>query len=308
MVIQKIKQQLRNTHWLISLYSYILAQYYRILTRISPELNTKIRYKHQFGEPLNFDNPTTFHEKLTVLKLRKYNHNPIVKQCADKFRVRAYVEEKGLADILIPLHGVYNDPKEIDWDSLPNAFVAKWNFGSGLNLFCFDKNTLDRDAAVKQLCQWKKKDGTYLDYAEMQYRIDSKCILVEAFLKTHDGTSPADYKVYCFHGQPKVILYMEGRTNKQLICAFFDTAWRYLGPPLNSHYHSITTVPKAPETLKQMLQVASVLAGDFEFVRVDFYEINGKLYFGEMTFTPAGCLHTSHCLIDGNPMGEFIHI
>ena len=124
------------------------------LTLISPKLNAKILHKVKTGRKLDFKSPVTLSDKLVVLKIKDYNHNPLVKQCADKYTVREYVRSKGHEDVLNELIGVYDSVDYIEWDKLPNQFAMKWNFGCGFNIICRDKTKLDIPKAIIHLCKW----------------------------------------------------------------------------------------------------------------------------------------------------------
>ena len=124
---------------------------FALATIISPTLNTRLRYRYLFKKKLNLKNPITFNEKLLWLKLKKYNFDPLIAQCADKYRVREYVRSCGYENILIDLLGVWDDAKCIPWDELPDRFVLKWNFGAGMNVICKDKKVVDRVAVIKQM-------------------------------------------------------------------------------------------------------------------------------------------------------------
>ena len=124
------------------------------LTRISPKLNTRVLYLTKFKKPINLNNPQTLDEKIQWLKFNTYYQNPLVTQCADKYAVREYVEKCGCGEILNELYGAYDKVEDIPWDSLPNQFVIKWNFGCGQNLIVFDKSKLDIEDAKRELNQW----------------------------------------------------------------------------------------------------------------------------------------------------------
>ena len=290
--------------FLTKYYRKLKALYYQTLSIISPTLNTKVRYKAVFKKKLDLNNPKTFKEKLLTLKLKRYIKDPLVVKCADKYAVRGYIKEQGCEDILIPLIASYDNAKDIEWNKLPEAFVIKWNFASGFNIVCPNKEKLDIKETTKKLNRWKK-DKTYMVHSEMQYKKAPKKIIVEQYLKPANGELPADYKVYCFNGEPKAILYMCDRGTEQISAAFFDENWNFISEPGKS-YKKFSNDVKAPVCLKEMMDVSRKLSKPFEFVRMDYYVINDKLYFGEMTFTPAGCMFVSECKINGKEMGELL--
>ena len=124
------------------------------LTLISPKLNAKVLHKVKTGRKLDFENPVTLSDKLVVLKIKDYNHNPLVKKCADKYAVREYVRSKGHEEVLNELIGVYDNVEDIEWGRLPDQFAIKWNFGCGFNVICRDKANLDIPKTIIQLCNW----------------------------------------------------------------------------------------------------------------------------------------------------------
>ena len=138
----------------------------QMLTRISPKLNTRVVYLTKFKKPINLKHPQTLDEKIQWLKFNTYYQNPLITQCADKYAVREYVEKCGCGEILNELYGVYDRVEEIPWDTLPNQFVIKWNFGCGQNLIVFDKSKLDIEDAKRKLNDWYKiRDTYYLTYS-----------------------------------------------------------------------------------------------------------------------------------------------
>ena len=266
-----------------------LASIFRCaLTSISPKLNAKFVYRVKKHKPLNWKNPQTLAEKLVKLRIEKYNSDPLVKQCADKYAVRGYVEEKGCGGLLNELIAVYEKPEDIRWDELPSRFALKLNYANGYNIICTDKNEVVQDAVVRKLKIWLN-EKPWLGYAELQYKDVPVRIIVEKFLEGKDGLFPEDYKVYCFNGEPKVILYMTGRYSGTMRVGFFDTDWVHIGRP-NKQYMGFeeNNIPRRPDSLQTMLEAARKLSEPFPFVRVDFYDLDGKAIFGEMTFSPAG--------------------
>ena len=142
----------------------------------------------------------------------------------------------------------------------------------------------------------------------MQYAKTPKKIIIEEYLKPKIGELPADYKVYCFNGIPKAILYMCERGTNSMSAAFFDVNWNFISETGKSVYKTFDGNIEKPSCLKEMIDVSMKLSEPFEFVRIDYYVINDKLYFGEMTFTPAGCISVSECSINGKTMGELLDI
>lgn len=258
-----------------------------LLCGISPKLSVKFWYRYYFKKRLNLNNPQTLDEKIQWMKLYYYKDNPLVYQCADKYRVREYVEKCGLGHILNGLIVTYKSPNEIDWNKLPRRFVLKWNFGCGGNVICFNKDKLDKEKAIRELKVFQKTKA-HLICAEPQYQME-KVLLCEDFIEAEDGGTPTDYKFYCFNGEAKYVLCCYGRSETQKPAFyFFDRNWELqrfnkMGKEAPEGF----TMPK-PDGIDDLFHYAEVLSKPFPFVRADFYLEKGKAYFGELTFTPGG--------------------
>lgn len=259
------------------------------MTLISPKLNTRVTYKIKFKRKLNFKNPTYFNEKLLVLKLKEYGESDLIRQCADKYAVRAYVQECGCGEILNDLIAVYDRPEEIDFDMLPEAFAIKWNYGCGLNVICSDKSSLDVKATVAKLKKMGKINA-WLPYSEVQYRRVPKKIIVEKYLSDGTGKLPLDYKIYCFNGVARCVMLCVGREKGHPKYYFFDKEWNFLR--INKDGMAAPAdfdLPK-PDGIEQAFAYAEKLCRPFAFVRADFYLCAGRVFFGELTFTPCGAM------------------
>lgn len=243
----------------------------------------KMQYKIKLGRKLNIKNPKRFTEKLQWYKLNY--RNPIMHQCVDKYQVREFVKSKGLENILIPLLGKYNSVDEIDFEKLPDSFILKTtNGGGGLNVaICKDKKDFDV-ASVKENLKTKKVKSRSGGREWAYYGLEPGIVAEELLInKDNPEAGVNDYKIFCYDGNPKYVIvdvdrYIEHKRN------FYDTEWNNL--------HVESDCPKAdreiekPENLKEMLDVAKRLSEGFPFVRVDLYNNNGKIYFGELTFYP----------------------
>lgn len=265
-----------------------------LLTDISPKLNTKFYYYLTFKKPLNLKNPRTLDEKIQWLKFNTYYKNPLVTQCADKYKVRDYVSECGCADILNELYYVYDDPEQINWAKLPDKFVLKWNFGCGQNFICSDKSMYNEHAVKQMLKDWKKERNTFYKFrAEMQYKNIVPKLLCERLIETEGGTLPKDYKLYCFNGRPDCALVCTNREVGHPDFYFFDRQWnlkRYNKTGLSAPENF--SLPK-PLNFEKLFNYAAILSKPFPFVRADFYLEHGRVIFGELTFTPAGGLDSN---------------
>lgn len=259
-------------------------------TKLSPRLGTEVLYFLSMRKKINLKNPKSFNEKLMWLKLKKYNDNPVIWQCVDKYLVRDYLISKGISqDVLVPLVGVYNNVNEINWQRLPKKFALKCTHGSGFNIISHDKSKLDEIEVKRKLERWQHtKFG--LNTAETHYNHNFPKIICEEFIEGKIHKLPNDYKFYCFHGIPQVVLVCSDRDNN-FREDFFDMDWNMLLLRNNGmETPNAETVIKKPSCFDEMVDMAKILSKDFEFVRVDFYDNDGKVIFGEMTFTPASCM------------------
>jgi len=266
------------------------AGFYYAISPLSPNAASRILYWRKFKRPLDLSAPKTLNEKIMWLKLNTYRHDPLVSQCADKWRVREYVEAAGWGRVLNQIYGVWDSVDRIPWDALPKSFVLKCNHGCGYNIICPQKEALDVKDSARRINKWMHTDF-WRFYAEVQYRNIPKRILCERYLGDERGL-PRDYKVYCFHGRPRYILVCDGRGGQRPRFYFFDTDWRFCPITQDGLEAPKGFSVSMPENLGQMLACAADLSAPFPFIRADFYEVSGKLIFGELTFTPAGGLDT----------------
>lgn len=266
------------------IYKYLTKKFRFILCKTSPRLASIRIYNRTHDKKINLKNPKLFNEKLVYLKLKNINNDLIVK-CADKVEVRNYVIENGYEDILNDVIGIYNNPDEIDWEKLPNKFAIKCNHGCGYNIICKNKKELNEKDVKNQLRMWMKENFGY-DTAEVHYLKIPRRIICEKYIDIGNGKLPTDYKFYCFNGKAKLVLIMNDR-EEEITKEFYDLNWNLLH--LRDGEKKPKTLTKKPKNLDYMITCAEKLAEPFEFVRVDFYDINNKLIFGELTFTPAAC-------------------
>lgn len=275
------------------LFRNIFRNIMSLVSNFSPELTSRIYYRMKFKKKLELKNPKTFNEKLMYLKLNEYENNELIVKCADKYRVREYIKDCGLENILNDLIGAYDNVDEIDFEKLPNSFVLKCNNAAGFNLICEDKSNLDIKKAQKTLRMWLKKD--YWKYvAEMQYKNIEKKIVCEKFLESKDGHAIEDYKIYCFNGKPEFCMVCIGREQGKPKYYFMDKNWNLLRiNPAGVEAPENFKIDK-PKVIDEMYKYAEILSKPFKFVRVDFYEYHNKTIFGELTFTPAGCIDNNY--------------
>ena len=250
----------------------------------SAELMSKIYYRIVLHKKLNLKNPKTFNEKLQWLKLYYFPNNQKAIDCACKYKVREYVKEKGLEDTLNDLYGVYDCVDEIDFDALPNQFVLKCSHGCGYNILCPDKCKLDIENTKRMLNKWMKEDFSEFN-AEPHYSKIKPKIICEKYL----GGDMVDYKFFCFNGEPEFMYIAKGfGEGEDETISFFDKEGNkaeYKRADFRAYENA-----KIPESFNSMMEMSRVLSKDFPFVRVDLFEVDGKIYFSELTFTPCGCM------------------
>ncbi len=251
----------------------------------SNEFMSKLYYKVVLQEKLNLDNPKTFNEKMQWLKLYYYPNNDLVVKCADKYRVRDYIKEKGYQDILVPLLGSWNNTKDIDFEKLPKEFVLKCNHGCAYNLICKDKSEFNKSKAIKQLKLWMKEDFGAFNIEPHYSKIKDHIIICEEFL----GENLMDYKFFCFNGEPKFIYVSTDMIHdRQAKIGFFNLDGSKM-KLYRDDYKNIDEI-ELPDFYNEMLKIASELCKEFPFVRVDFFITDNKYYFAELTFTPCACM------------------
>ena len=238
-------------------------------------------YLKRLGKPINLKEPQLLSEKLNWLKV--YYHDPLMTVCADKYRMRKYVERvlgKGYTPRIL---GVWSSPDEIDFDALPEKFVLKTNH-DGRPIVCTDKSQLDI-AATRNLLAEKLKTDYYVRGREWAYKNIKRLIFAEEFLETPDGGDLVDYKIFCFKGEPKYIRITSEHTDpKHGRVDHFDLQFNHM--LFVDTWQPAEHPPKKPENLDQMIEVARKLASfaAFPFVRVDLYSVDNKVYVGELTF------------------------
>lgn len=245
----------------------------------------KIKFRLEMGQKLDLNNPKTFNEKLQWLKL--YNRKPEYTTMVDKYAVKYYVANIIGKEHIIPTLGVWNSVDEIDWSALPNQFVLKTTHGGGGGgvVICKNKAMLDKEKAKKRL--QKSLDGDiYLNYREWPYKDVPKRIIAEQFM-SNNGKDLEDYKIHCFNGEPKFILVCSNRYGAgAMVDDFYSPDWELMDVRRPGHPKS-EKASKAPEQLEQMLELSRILSKNIPFLRTDFYVIDNKIYFGELTFFPA---------------------
>jgi hypothetical protein len=256
-----------------------LSPIFRIL---SDKTFLKLQYKLIIGKKLNLKNPKTFNEKLQWLKL--YDRNPAYVSLVDKYAVRKYIENTIGSEYLIPLLGVWESFDDIDFKKLPNQFVLKCTHDSGSFYICKDKNNIDKNM-LKQKYDNHMKRNMFWHAREWSYKIVKPRIICEKYMVDDSGIELKDYKFTCFNGEVKCSFVCLNRNSRNgLNVDFYDMDWKPM--PFERHYHNSGTIIPKPKNYNKMVEFAEKLSKDIPFVRVDFYETNGQLYFGELTFYP----------------------
>lgn len=249
----------------------------------------RIQYRIKMGIWPDFKHPKRYTEKLQLYKMNY--RNPVLSQCVDKYEVRKYVESKGLGYVLNKLYGVYESVEDIDFEKLPNKFVIKTtNGGGGLNVILVkDKSACNYNDIREKLSSWglgKERNKSKPSGREWAYLgVKKSRAIVEELLEDSnnaDGTIE-DYKFFCFNGEPKCVQVDTGRFDGHRQ-NYYDMAWKSLG--VHCTYPEGELQP-APQNFDEMKEVVTQLSEDFPFVRVDLYNIQGKIYFGELTFYPS---------------------
>lgn len=254
--------------------------------RRAKELDVLLR----FHRVLHLKNPETLPEKICWLSL--YGDWQLMARCADKWEVRDYVREKGLERLLVPVYGpAVARAEEIPFQLYPEQFVLKATHGCKMNDICTDRSKLDADGCRRKAAGWlATKYGTYS--VEPHYRELQPRVYCEAYLGPAETL--IDYKIFCYNGEPQYIMVCSQRETmgekqvSRVALQLYDLEWKPLPwvTGWKEHYAGRKEIPR-PERLEEMLEAARSLSQDFDFVRVDLYEVNHRVYFGELTFTPA---------------------
>lgn len=259
-----------------------------VVKRIVPDsIYLKHCFKNIMGYPLNLSHPQNYNEKLQWLKL--HNRNPLYTTLVDKYAVKKWVAEKIGEKYVIPTLGVWEKFDDIDLDKLPEQFVLKCTHDSGGLVICKDKTVVDWSEARDRIHSSLKRNY-YYQSREWPYKNVPPRIIAEKYMEDPLDGELRDYKFYSFNGEPKILLLATNRQSKNSALCFdyFDMNFNHL--PLTNHWHPNNRLspPHKPQKFSEMKELVKVLAKDIPHVRVDFYEVAGQIYFGEMTFFPQG--------------------
>ncbi len=243
----------------------------------------QLYYFMKFKKFCDFKNPKTFNEKLQWLKL--YDRRAKYAQMVDKYEAKKYVANIIGEEYIIPTLGVWDSFDDIDFDTLPPQFVLKCTHDSEGVVIVKDKSKLDIEATKKILTDALKQNFFYIA-REYPYKNLRPRIIAEKYMEDELSGELKDYKIHCFNGEPRMTLVCSERFSEQGLCEdFFDNVWKHLDLRRPNHPNAKNDIP-CPQNFGLMKELASQLAKNIPFVRIDFYEINGKVYFGEITFYP----------------------
>lgn len=293
-MIYNMKSKLRNLSHENKLFNkiYLLANKIKVnaLSNLSDEKFAKMKYKENTGKTLNLENPTTFNEKLWWLELN--NRDPLLTECSDKVKVREYVRNKGLGHILNEVYGVYDSADDIDFDKFPDRAFIKTNHGSGTNIIWDKSKPFDKDKFRKDFNK-SLKQNYYLQSREWNYKNIEPKIIVEKILEDKNNNYLIDYRFFCFDGIVKMVFVdidtaaEDGTHSPYAKRNIYDKDLNYLDIKVAREQFDKSLISK-PENFEKMIEYAEILSEPFPFCRVDFYNIDGDIYFGEITFYPGG--------------------
>lgn len=302
--LNRLKPYTKNVRTFILLLASGRISWFRL--PMPDKLYIKLLYRERTGKKINLNTPVLLNEKLQWLKL--YNRKSEYFQYADKYRVRQYISDVIGEKYLIPSIGKWDRVEDIDVNSLPEKFVLKCNHNSSDGMvICKDKSALDWEKASKAIKRAMKINYFYLS-REWAYKGIKPCIVGEKFLENADGTPIADYKFYCYGGKPRYFMYSIGEANHQVRNHKFDM-----------NLHSIDYLFKEkptieekeivlPNNIGEMISIVEKLCEGFPHIRIDLYNVNGHIYFGEMTFFSGGGIINIHSDEFAQKMADLIDI
>ncbi len=293
-----LKENLINYYYL---YSRFVA--WVKLIKMSDKNYVKKKFRRNFGIYPDLTFPQRYNEHVSKILLT--SPTKLVQQCADKYEVRQYVKEKVGEHILNDIYGLYNSIMELkeDWNNLPEQFVLKATHGCSWNYICKDKKQVDFKKLKIVFKHWLKSNFYYAQ-RELVYKNLKPRGIAEKYLEDESG-GLADYKFHCFHGEPQFINVIRDRFSDMKLNTY-DMDWNYIDVSFDNHYpNDPNWKVEKPVQFNKIIEYSRLLSADFEYVRVDFYLVNHKIYFGELTFTPGNGAYTSFSKEDDIYFGSF---
>ena len=263
--------------------------YYLFKIIKKPHFYNYLEYKIRFGFSKSIKKPMTFSQKIYYLR-DNYNLDSFASKVVDKYRVREYIKGLGLEHILNDLIGVFNSPKEINYDHLPNSFVIKTNHACATNIIVKDKNDLNIRETNKKLKKWMKKNYAYA-VGEMQYKEIIPKIIIEKYLYDHNDVNNdlKDYQIWCFNGKPEFInTHIYNNYGEKKVIQRFSFDLQFNSNDIIENSEMIQAKIQKPQSLNKMIEYSKIISKPFKFARIDFYDIDNKPIFGEITLTPSG--------------------
>ncbi|WP_332695155.1 ATP-grasp fold amidoligase family protein [Halalkalibacter lacteus] len=274
-----ILSALKKNEQIVPLYDFLKEFYYKNL--ISDERLIRKRFKERVGREVDLEKPVYFNDKLQWLKINW--RDPLATKCADKYEVRDIIKERIGDEYLNELYAVYDSVDEINIDKLPKSFVLKGTHGSGFNLICKDKTQINWNEELIKMKRWFK-NNYYWQNREWVYKEIKPRIISEKFIEQEGGAELRDYRFFCFNGEPKFISVDFSITNKQKTRRnLYDLDWNFMEGEI-SYPKELSIKVDKPTKLDEMINLSRKISTGFPHTRVDFYFINEKIIFGEITF------------------------
>lgn len=276
-MIKKLKNILKKNEDIVTIWRLLHQYYYKNFFEDKEII--KKRFKENLGREVNLENPVKFNDKLQWLKLNWYD--PLAVKFVDKYEVREHIKSKIGSEYLNELYEIYNSVDEINIEDLPQKFVLKGTHGSGCNIICKDKNKMDWKKEKKKMKRWLKINYHWIA-REWVYKNIKPRIIAEKYLEDSFRGDLRDYKIFCFNGEPKLIQVDMDRfgDHKQ---NFYDINWDFKDVRIWCENDPNNQIKK-PKNYDDMIRISKILSKPFPQVRVDLYNIDGKIYFGELTF------------------------
>lgn len=278
-MFKKVKRQLKQNDMIYNNYISVRDLYREKF--VSNKQYIVKQYENKLGYKPNLENPTLYNDKIQWLKLNWESELATI--CADKYEVRNFVKNKIGEEYLNTLYWVAERTEEINFDNLPEKFVLKGTHGSGFNIICSDKSKFDKSKAMKEISRWLKVNF-YWGTREPVYKNIIPRVIAEKFIEQEDGMELRDYRFFCFNGEPKFITVDFNITDKSKTRRnLYDLDWNLLDAEITYPKETNFKVPK-PKKLHEMIELSKKLSEDFPHARIDFYYIDEKIIFGEITF------------------------